>query len=254
MHRLSAVQRSFDDGLAVAGRNDFLAHEMLASQKVANVLRWEEGVSCGTADLTANFDDMTLSPEQADFVAAPLSLHWANDLPGVLIQLHRSLRPDGLLLAALPGPDTLQELRACLLEAESDLTGGAAMRVDSFADIRDVGGLLQRTGFALPVVDQDVITVRYSAFEKLIGDLRSFGVTFHHETCRHNPRLKRAVIERCKTLYAQKFADADGKLRATFQIVWLSGWKPHESQQKPLKRGSAKQRLADALNVKEQKL
>ena len=254
MERLSAVKRDFDHGLAVAGRTSFLASEMRITPQIADISRWEESVFIGDADRVATFDNMMLEPDSYNFVAAPLTLHWANDLPGVFLQLHRCLKEDGLMLATLPGPQTLTELRLSLLEAESEISGGAALRVDRFTDIRDAGGLLQRAGFALPVVDQEIITVRYSEFDGLIKDLRGFGATFQSDGKGKQRPLSRKVVAKTKEIYRRNFSDADGKLRATFQMIWLSGWKPHVSQQKPLKPGSAKTRLADALNVKEQKL
>ena len=253
VERLGAVSREFNDAIALFGRTAFLADAMATSPQIKNVLRVEETAHFGDADVVATPTALGLKPNSADLVLAPLALHWSNDLPGTLIQLRQTLRPDGLLMAALPGPDTLVELRQALLAAESAISGGAALRVDPFTDIRDAGALLQRAGYGLPVVDQDILTVRYDTALDLIRDLRAFGATSHLENAK-NPPLTRAVIARMVEIYAERFSDADGRIRASFSFVSLSGWVPHESQQKPLKPGSAKTRLADALKTDEMKL
>ena len=185
-----------------------------------------------------------------DLVVSALALQFVNDLPGALIQIRRALKPDGLLLAALIGGDSLTELRSAFAAAESEVEGGISPRVAPFADIRELGSLLQRAGFALPVVDSERVAVRYDSALALMRDLRRMGATnILHERLR--TPLKRSTLERVMAIYANRFADADGRVRATFEIIWLSGWVPHESQQKPLKPGSAAQRLADALGTTE---
>jgi hypothetical protein len=164
-----------------------------------------------------------------------------------------ALAPDGLFLACLPGGRTLEELRFALMQAEDEVTGGASPRVAPFADLRDFGALLQRAGFALPVADVDLVTIRYPHMFRLMADLRAMGAT-NALVHRMRKPTRRAVFLRAAEIYAERFADADGRVRATFELVWLSGWAPHESQQKPLKPGSAKMRLADALKTSEQKL
>ena len=185
-----------------------------------------------------------------DLVVSALALQFVNDLPGTLIQIRRALKPDGLLLTALIGGDSLIELREAFAQAESEIEGGLSPRVAPFADLRELGALMQRAGFALPVVDSDRLTVRYDSPFALMRDLRAMGATNILSERRRVP-LKRKTLQRMAQLYADRFADADGRLRATFEIAWLSGWAPHESQQKPLKPGSATQRLADALGTKE---
>jgi SAM-dependent methyltransferase len=185
-----------------------------------------------------------------DLVVSGLSLQAVNDLPGALVQIRRALKPDGLFLAALLGGDTLTELRQSFAVAESELDGGASPRVAPFADVREMGALLQRAGFALPVTDVDRITVRYSSPFRLLRDLRCMGAANPLIERRRVP-LRRATLMRAMEVYAERFADPDGKVRASFDIVWLSGWSPHESQQQPLRPGSAKQRLADALDATE---
>ena len=170
--------------------------------------------------------------------------------PTVLLQIRRALKPDGLLLAALLGGDTLTELRQSFAEAESDVEGGVSPRVAPFADLRELGALLQRAGFALPVTDVDRVTVRYDSVFGLMHDLRRMGATNALLARRRTP-LKRATLMRMAEIYAQRFADEDGRVRATFDIIWLSGWAPHPDQQQPLKPGSAKERLADALGTRE---
>jgi SAM-dependent methyltransferase len=171
-----------------------------------------------------------------------------NDLPGALIQIRRALKPDGLLLAAMLGGDTLFELREAFAVAESEIEGGVSPRVAPFVDLRDAGALLQRAGFALPVTDIDRLTVRYDTAFNLINDLRRMGATNPMLERRRVP-LRRATLTRMAHIYAERFADADGRVRATFDIVWLSGWAPHTSQQQPLRPGSARTRLADALGT-----
>jgi SAM-dependent methyltransferase len=185
-----------------------------------------------------------------DLVVSALALQFVNDLPGVFIQIRRALKPDGLFLAALLGGDTLTELRQSFAQAESDIEGGVSPRVAPFADLRDLGALLQRAGFALPVTDTDRITVRYDSVFALMHDLRRMAATNALLARRRRP-LRRATLLRMAEIYTSRFADADGRLRATFEIVWLSGWAPHPDQQQPLKPGAAKTRLADALGARE---
>lgn len=185
-----------------------------------------------------------------DLIVSALALHWVNDLPGTLVQARRALRSDGLLIAALIGGETLFELRQCLAEAEAEVEGGTSPRVAPFADVRQLGSLLQRTGFALPVTDIDRLIVRYTSVDSLFRDLRAMGAT-NALIERSRKPLRRATLARAASTYAERFADADGRLRATFDLVWLSGWAPDASQQKPLRPGSARARLADALGTQE---
>ena len=181
-----------------------------------------------------------------DLAVSLLALQTVNDLPGALIQIRRALAPDGLLMAALIGGDTLTELRQSFTIAESEILGGASPRVAPFVEVRALGSLAQRAGLALPVVDLDRATVRYGDLFALLADLRSFGAANALHARSRTP-LRRDVLVRAAAVYAEKFSDPDGRLRATFDILWLSGWAPHESQPKPLKPGSATARLADAL-------
>lgn len=196
-------------------------------------------------------EDLELEPGSVDLVVSVLGLHWVEDLPGLMSRARRALKPDGLFLSAMFGGSTLTELRQALTAAELEITGGAAARVSPFADGFDGAALLQRAGLALPVCDVDRVTVRYGDPVSLMKDLRAMGETAV-PTGPVRP-LRRDVLMRAAEIYADRFADAEGRLTATFEIVTLSGWAPHEGQQKPLPRGSAKVRLADALGVVEHK-
>lgn len=187
-----------------------------------------------------------------DLAVSLLGLQYINDLPGFLVQIRRNLKPDGLLLAAMIGGQSLHELRTAFNEAEAEVLGGASPHVAPFADVRDMGGLLQRAGFALPVTDVDTINVRYDDMFALMRDLRAMGAT-NNLVSRSKKPLRKAVLLRAAQIYAQRFSDADGRIRATFEIIWLSGWVPDASQQQPLKPGSAKMRLAEALKVPDAK-
>ncbi len=185
-----------------------------------------------------------------DLVVANLGLHWINDLPGALIQMRRCLRPDGLLLASMLGGRTLEELRACLLAAEAEVAGGASPRVSPFADARDAGGLLQRAGLALPVVDADLLTASYPDALALMRDLRGMGES-NAAIDRRRAFTRREVLLRAAAIYAERFGGPDGRVRASFEILTLTAWAPAPSQPRPLRPGSAAARLADALGAVE---
>jgi SAM-dependent methyltransferase len=191
-------------------------------------------------------ETLPLQPQSLDLVVSALAFQFVNDLPGVLTQIRRALKPDGLLLAAMIGGDTLTELRQSFAAAEAECEGGVSPRVAPFADLRDVGSLLQRAGFALPVTDVDRIVARYASAFALMADLRRMGATNILLDRRRTP-TRRATMLRMAQIYGERFADADGRIRATFDVIWLSGWAPHESQQKPLQPGSAKASLAEAV-------
>jgi SAM-dependent methyltransferase len=191
-------------------------------------------------------EPLPLAPESIDLAVSGLALQFVNDLPGVLAQIRRALKPDGLLLAAMIGGDTLTELRQSFAAAEAEIEGGVSPRVAPFADLRDVGALLQRAGFALPVTDVDRIVVRYENAFALMQDLRRMGAT-NVLVERHRRPTRRATMLRMAEIYGERFADPDGRIRATFDVIWLSGWAPHEGQQQPLKPGSAKASLAEAV-------
>ncbi|MDP2295484.1 MAG: methyltransferase domain-containing protein [Pseudolabrys sp.] len=250
--RLSVVVRSFDCAVDLGTPTEALRRVLVAGGKIATLVAVSPAATAEAPALAVAADEEALPFADAslDLVVSALALQFVNDLPGALIQIRRALKPDGLLLAAMIGGDSLNELREAFAEAESEVEGGLSPRVSPFADIRDLGALLQRAGFALPVVDSDRLTVRYDNPLALMRDLRAMGAT-NVLTQRRRTPLRRATLQRMLETYARRFADADGRLRATFEIVWLTGWAPHESQQKPLKPGSAAQRLADALGARE---
>ncbi len=191
-------------------------------------------------------EDLGLAPQSIDLAVSALALQFANDLPGVFAQVRRALKPDGLFLAAMIGGETLNELRQAFAAAESERDGGISPRVAPAIDVRDLGALLQRAGFALPVTDSDRLIVRYDDAFSLMRDLRKMGATNVMVERRRVP-LRRETLLRMAAIYAERYSDPDGRIRATFDILWLSGWAPHDSQQKPLRPGSAQASLADAV-------
>ena len=201
-------------------------------------------------DVAMDEEFLPFAANSLDLVTSLLALHWVNDLPGALVQIRRALRPDGLFLAAMFGAETLIELRTSLALAESTVEGGVSPRLSPTVDLRDMGALLQRAGFALPVVDIDHITVTYPDAFALMRDLRGMGET-NALIQRRKHFTRRETLMTAAEIYRERFADADGRLPATFQIIWLTAWAPHESQQQPLRPGSAKTRLADALDAEE---
>ena len=245
--RLSVVLRRFDLGIDLGTPGDAVR---VALRRLGAV-----GMIVG-ADVIARDKPFVVADEEAlpfrdaslDLVVSGLALHSANDLPGVLAQIGRALKPDGLFLAALLGGETLIELRQAFAEAESEIDGGASPRVAPFADLRQLGALLQRAGFALPVTDVEHVTVRYSSAFDLMHELRRMGAA-NTLVARRRVPLRRTTLMQMADIYARSFADADGRIRATFDIMWLSGWAPHPNQQLPLKPGSGNARLADALGT-----
>jgi SAM-dependent methyltransferase len=234
--RLQAVVREFKDGADIG----------TAGEQVCTALTDRVGALARVDLPDIESKGLTLAPESLDLAVSALALQFVNDLPGVLAQIHRALRPDGLLLAAMVGGDTLSELRQSFAMAEAELEGGISPRVAPFADLRDVGALLQRASFALPVTDVDRVVVRYGDAFALMQDLRRMGATNVLLERRRAP-TRRATMLRMAQIYGQRFADPDGRIRATFDVIWLSGWAPHESQQQPLQPGSAKASLAEAV-------
>lgn len=250
--RLAVVERQFEAAAEIHGYTGLAARALLATGKIGKVTRIETHAAFaapGDHFAMAPLEQLPLEPASINLAVSPLSLHLTNDTPGMFVQIRRALKPDGLFLAAVPGADTLQELRDVLLQTEVEMTGGASPRVIPFADIRDIGALLQRAGFALPVTDKETYTVRYDSLFELMRDLRAMGMA-NPLAARSRKPPGRSFFLRAAELYAQRYSDPDGRVRATFSIIYLSGWAPHESQQKPLKPGSAKTRLADALKAK----
>lgn len=251
--RLAAVLRRFELAVDIGTPGGQLRHALAGDGQIGTLIGLDSlaDVSSGPGmRIVADEEALPLREASLDLAVSALALHFVNDLPGTLIQIRRALKPDGLLLAALFGGDTLTELRQAFAEAEAEIEGGVSPRVAPFSDLRDLGALLQRAGFALPVTDVDRVTVRYPSVFALMHDLRRMGATNVLAERRRVP-LRRKTLMRMAEIYARRFADADGRLRATFEIIWLLGWAPDESQQKPLAPGSAKMRLADALRTAE---
>ena len=247
--RLGAVQRRFALGADIGTPLDLLARRLAADGQVERIVRLDR-IGETRLDVVADPEALPLAEASVDLAVSALALHWCDDLPGALAQIRRALKPDGLLLAALLGGDTLTELRQSLAASEADITGGASPRVAPFTELRAAGALLQRAGFALPVIDMDRRTVRYASALHLMRDLRAMGAANALVERSRRP-LPRAVLARAVEIYAERFSDPDGRVRATFDVISLSGWAPHDSQQKPLRPGSAKARLADALSTVE---
>src|ERR1700722_13635704 len=251
--RLAVVLRRFDLALDLGSPGDAVRTALARLGSIGSIVSADtvSAAKAATAPcVVADEEALPFRDAAFDLVVAALSLQFVNDLPGTLVQIRRVLKPDGLFLAALIGGDTLTELRQSFAAAESEIEGGVSPRVAPFADLRDLGALLQRAGFALPVTDVDRVTVRYDNVFALMRDLRRMGATNALLARRRTP-LRRATLLRMAEIYASRFADADGRMRATFEIVWLSGWAPHPDQQQPLRPGSAKTRLADALGARE---
>jgi len=240
--RLHAVVRDFKNAADLGSPGDGVADVLAAAVKQSQHVDWS----------VSEHEALPLDVQSLDLVVSVLALQFVNDLPGVLAQIRRALQPDGYFLAATIGGDTLTELRQSFAEAEVTLDGGLSPRVIPMLDLRDAGALLQRAGFALPVTDVDRVTVRYDSMFGLMRDLRRMGATNILADRRRTP-LRRATLMRAAEIYARRFSDADGRIRATFDIVWMAGWSPDESQPKPLKPGSAKFSLEEAVKSQSRK-
>ncbi len=255
--RLSAVVRNFDRTLVLGAHHGVMRERLDAADTVGQVIEMER---CGgllrpgrRSCIQADEEFLPFPDASLDLVVAPLTLQYVNDLPGVLIQIRRALRPDGLFLGAIMGGRTLTELREALATAETEVRGGVSPRVSPFADIRELGSLLQRAGYALPVVDSDPVTVTYDTAFHLMRDLRGMGAA-NALTLRDRTPTPRGLFTRMAEVYGERFSEPGGRIRATFEIIYVTGWTPHASQPKPLRPGSAKTRLADALGTVEQSL
>ena len=256
LERLQDNSRSFERALDLGAHDGQACEALMESEKVKEIIALESAPGMVSHLKRAGFevaegseDLLPFEKESFDLVVSLLSLHWANDLPGVLSQIRTVLKPDGLFLGCLFGGDTLPELRASLIEAENEITGGISPRLSPLPGLQDVAGLLQRAGFALPVADVDEVTVRYAHPMKLLEDLKGMGeqAAFAKRDGQARRPLSRRMLARMSEIYFERFSDPDGKVRATFKIIWMSGWAPHESQPKPLKPGSGKFSLADAV-------
>ena len=257
--RLSVIRRSFARA-AILGPGGKHAASVLAGPEAVNPIGGEvlvqtdlleDVAKCLTGDAVVADEEMLPFGEGTlDLVLAPLSLSFVNDLPGALVQIRRALRADGLFLGVVPGGETLKELRDVLMLVEAELYGGVSPRVAPFADVQTLGQLLLRAGFTLPVVDRDALTVRYGTVLDLIGDLRALGAT-NILRARRGGYLGRQFLLRLMAVYHERHGAADGRIPATFELLTMTAWAPHESQQKPLRPGSAQARLADALGTTE---
>jgi NADH dehydrogenase [ubiquinone] 1 alpha subcomplex assembly factor 5 len=252
--RLLGVKRSFERAADVGAYQGAMARLLLERAPGLTVVSLSAAYplaeACPRPCAVASEEALPLADGSLDFVTSVLSLHLANDLPGALIQIRRALRPDGLFLGAILGGDTLIELRQAFTIAETETAGGVSPRVFPTADVRDMGGLLQRAGFALPVADSERLTVTYPGALALIRELKAMGAA-NPLAARSRKPMRRDTLTRALDIYAERFTGADGRACATFEILYLCGWAPHESQQKPLKPGSAAARLADALGAAE---
>lgn len=252
--RLDDTTRRFDRALVLGAHGGLVGPVLTRSGKVDTVVSSDASPAmiarAHGLRVVADEEALPFAEAAFDLIVSPLVLQWVNDLPGALVQCRRCLRPDGLFLSAMLGGETLQELREAMLVAELELVGGAAARVAPFAAVRELGGLLQRAGLALAVADSDRLTVRYSNPFALMAEIRAMGGANAPGDGPATP-LRRDVLRRVAEVYADRFSDPDGKVRATFEIVYLTGWAPHQSQPKPLRPGSARTRLADALGTVE---
>src|SRR6185312_8741068 len=246
--RLDAVERKFAKAATLFCQTSATFDAIGASGKAADIVRVEaDSMFLGQEPgMVAPPETVPFAPESLDLAVSLLSLQAMNDVPGMLAQIRRALRPDGLFLGAFAGAGTLAELRESLLAAETELYGGVSPRVAPFPDVRDAGGLLQRAGFSLPVADVEPVVVRYDTLYSLMADLRAMGET---SSLIDRPRrpVSKLLFARAAEIYAERFTDPDGRIRASFSLVWMSGWAPDPSQQKPLKPGSAKVSLAKIL-------
>jgi SAM-dependent methyltransferase len=249
LERIAIVRRPLSVAALIGSHTHDLAGAMRAAGRFTTLIEADTTFAHARANSSTLIADPEALPFAAgalDLIVSPLVLQFANDLPGALVQMCRALRPDGLLLAALVGGESLFELRHAFAEAEAEIEGGASPRVAPFVDTRDLGGLLQRAGFALPVVDSDRVTVAYLHPLALMHDLRAMGATNVMVERRRTP-LRRATLLRTCALYAERYARPDGKIIATFEILTATAWAPDASQPKPLAPGSATTRLADVL-------
>jgi NADH dehydrogenase [ubiquinone] 1 alpha subcomplex assembly factor 5 len=250
LDRLDLMQREFpvalDLGAGAGGLRQKLAERpgtirVVEAEPAAGFLKARLGWRVIADPELLPFGDFSF-----DLIASSLALHWVADLPGALVQLRRALKPDGLLLAAMLGGQTLVELRTALFEAELAEEGGVSPRVSPATELGDAAALLQRAGFALPVADSETITVSYSGMFALMRDLRGMGET-NALVARRRGGMRRSTLARAAAIYTERFGDDEGRIPATFEILFLCGWVPHPSQPKPLRRGSATHRLVDAL-------
>lgn len=249
--RLQDIKHEFPMTLQIGGRG-------FKKEKIIDKAGIDKRIVMDVAEKHLHPDALSIQADEEflpfvqnsfDMVISPLSLHTVNDLPGALIQINRALKPDGLFLGAILGGETLYELRHCLMQAEIEIRGGTGPHIAPFADKQQIGSLMQRARFALPVVDSEIVTVTYESVSSLMHDLRGMGE--NNNLKERSSNLNKSVLNKAEEIYRTHFADDDERLRSTFEIIFMIGWAPHETQQKPLRPGSAKNRLADALETAE---
>lgn len=250
VERLGIVRREFLRAANLGAVSGLLSRRLRTLPNLKYIVDVSGSPTLATHDtgdrIVADEEALPFAPQSLDLVVSALALQLVNDLPGTLIQINRAMKPDGLLLAALLGGTTLTELREAWLLAEEEIRGGASPRVPPFADVRELGGLLQRAGFALPVADSDIVNVTYASPFALMQDVKAMGAS-NMLSDRSRTPVTRQLLLRAAEIYAERFSAPGGRVRATFEIITLTGWVPHESQQKPLAPGSAKMRLSDVL-------
>ncbi len=253
--RLAATNRHFETVLDIGAHKGLLASQLaptLGQPPISMDVTIPMVEAAPAPRFVGDEEFLPIASESLDLVVSALTLHWVNDLPGTLLQIRKALKPDGLFLGALFGGATLHELREAMLQAEAETSGGVSPRVAPFADLKDIGHLMQRAGFALPVTDADIVTVRYDTVFHLFRDLKAMGETSILNDRRRVPATRK-LLQRTAEIYQNRFADKDGRLPATFEILYATGWAPHESQQKPIRPGTAKMSLAAALKDQEDK-
>lgn len=251
--RLTVINRVFPVAACIGAHHGALSRHLRTLPQIGLMIDVERSApllaQCDGPSIAADEELLPFADASLDLAVSALSLQLVNDLPGTLRQIARALKPDGLFLGAMIGGESLKELRAAWLQAESEIEGGASPRVAPMVDVRDAGSLLQRAGLALPVTDTDVVTVTYASPLRLMRELKAMGAS-NALTDRRKVPVRRETLARAAAIYADRFARADGRVPATFDIITMTAWAPHESQQKPLRPGSAQMRLADALAPK----
>lgn len=245
--RLSFMDRTFEKAAVTSGNGRMIDSAFLSGTRHEQT-RFVTSETDASGWFKSSEETLPGELKDLDLALSFLSLHETNDTPGALVQIRQALKPDGLFMGVMPAGDTLRELRECLLEAEAELSGGANPRVYPFADVRSAGALLQRAGFALPVVDSETLTVRYNDMFALMRDIRAMGASNAMLARSRMPASKRLFL-RANDIYAKRYASPDGRIPATFSFVWMSGWAPSDNQQKPSRRGSANASLAAALEA-----
>ena len=250
--RLAIIKRRFPAAINLGAYHGVVSRALRPSPQIGIMIDVEPSPAllalCDGPRVQGAADAVPFADASLDLVVSALALQLVDDLPGALAQIRRALKPDGLLLCALLGGETLKELREAWIVAEEEVMGGVSPRVVPFADVRQLGGLLQRAGFALPVVDSDVVQVSYASPLALMQELKAMGAS-NMLRARGRVPVTRRLLMRAAEVYAERFGLANGRVTATFEIVTMTGWVPHESQQKPLRPGSAEKRLADVLGV-----